>query len=305
MHRLSFEGHELVLLAEDIAKAKERLAGLKGVSFVKGDLLNVSADVLTDAMAGCGAVVHLAALLDYGAPEEKIMAVNAGGTEKVARAAENARVKRFVFMSSTSIYHRPPLLPIDEEQLPTPMNAYGRSKLAAEKALEKTKLNYIFIRAPAIYGPEFAEGFGQVLKMVKKGNMPIVGSGKNRMPFIHVDDVVQALILAVKTKESREAFIVSSGETMTQEECLNGIAEILEANKPSLHVPALLLYAAAWLDGLRAALGGKRFLRKEYVDGLVEDRTFDISKAEKMLGFHPKVSFKEGVTETAKALLRK
>ncbi|MFH0834978.1 MAG: SDR family oxidoreductase, partial [Candidatus Micrarchaeota archaeon] len=190
------------------------------------DLAEADEAQLAALLKGVDAVIHLAGILDYGAPDETIMRVNCGATEKLAKAAVKANVKRVVLMSSCSVWHGNSLpVPITEKTPRSPDSAYGRSKICAEEALRKSGVPFVIIRAPVIYGKEFREGFGAVVKLVRKGRMPLIGGGRNRIAFVHVDDVVRAIILAVKTKNFNEDYDIASGETLTQEECLRAVAK--------------------------------------------------------------------------------
>ncbi|MDP2718057.1 MAG: hypothetical protein Q8P02_04905, partial [Candidatus Micrarchaeota archaeon] len=96
-------------------------------------------------------------------------------------------------------------------------------------------------------------------------------------------------------------FIVTSGEETTQLDCLKTVADALGVPTPKKHVPLAAAYAMAGIDFWKSLMGGRRKLRRRYVDFLSEDRTFDISKAEKKLGYRPKVTLEKGVRELLKA----
>ncbi|MBI2445099.1 NAD-dependent epimerase/dehydratase family protein [Candidatus Micrarchaeota archaeon] len=288
------KGYKITALVRDVQKAHDVFQELN-VELVQGDITTVSQDVLRDAMRGKD-VVHIAAIVDFRASYDSLKAANVEGTRRVVQAASAEHVGRFIHMSSTGIYHHPKALPITEEQAPTPMAGYGRTKLEAEQAVQASDLDFVMIRAPAIYGPGFDEGFSMVVDWVKKGKMPIIGNGKNRVPLIHVDDVAQALMLALERKDvHRDAFIVTSGEELTQEQAYAIVAKKLHVPAPSKKVPVWLAYGLVLLDWLKGLAGKKRKLFKLYVDFLAEDRVFDISKARQKLGFTPQMTLEKGL----------
>ncbi len=269
------------------------------VQVVEHDLLADDFIGLAEACNGISSVVHLAGLVDYGASEQVLMKANYEATLRLVMAAELKHVQRFVFVSSTSIYRGVKLAEgdwINEHTLPAPTNAYGRSKLLAEKALEHSRLDYIIIRPPIVYGPGFTPGFSLVAHLLKKARLPFIGNAENHVAFIHVNDLVQALVLALECKNGRQSFIVTSGEQLTQKELLTGFANALGVPPPRRHVSFSVASHAfsllAWKDRL---LGKRQRFYKEYLHTLCEERRYDISKAKKGLGFHPAVSFKEGV----------
>ena len=234
--------------------------------------------------SGCRAVIHLAASIDYLAPEEELFEANVELTRKALAAAKKAKA-RFVFMSSTSLYHAPPSLPINEEQEPTPVNAYGRSKLAAEQLVKNSGLTHCIVRAPMVYGPGFKTGFCKVFKLLRKGKLQLIGNGKNRIAFIHVDDLVSALLLALKEKGE---FIVDSGEQYSQKELYSLACRELGVKTPHNQVPKWLAYALARASTFYAkAFHKKPLLLAEEVNTLAQDRVFDCSRA-RALGFKPR-----------------
>ncbi len=297
VHSLCQNGWHVTALVRDAQKARQLLP--KAVELVKADLKTASLDVLAEGIRG-KKVVHAAGLLDVQATDAELHEANVEATRRVVQAAMAVRAPKIVHVSSTAIYHKPKKLPIDEKQEPTPVSPYGQTKLEAEEIVRQSGVPYVILRPCAIYGPGFDAGFTQVAAWVKKRKMPIIGSGKNRIPLVHVKDVVQAVVLALEKPVQNEAFIVTSGEILTQEECLKAVAKALDAPAPQKHVPLAAAYALVAADFFRSLASGKRRLFKSYVDFLVQDRTFDISKARKGLCYRPAVGLESGVTEWLK-----
>ena len=275
-------------IGKRLVRAMRGKYSAKAVDREDVDLAEADEKQLAALLRGTDAIVHLAGILDYGAPDDVVMRVNCGATEKLANAAAKAKIKRFVFMSSCSVWHGNRLpVPITENTPRSPDSAYGRSKMCAEDALRKSGVPFVILRAPAIYGKEFKEGFGAVVKLVRKGRMPPIGGGKNNIAFVHVNDVVSAIILALKTKNINEDYDVTSGETLTQEECLRAVAKACNAKPAFFRVPVIAARIAALFTGIR----------QRYIGELVENRVFDISKARSMLGYAPRVRISDGLKE--------
>ncbi|VVB67876.1 L-arabinose 1-dehydrogenase (NAD(P)(+)) [Candidatus Norongarragalina meridionalis] len=275
-------------IGKHLVRAMAEKYEVRGVDREEVDLAEASEEQLASLLRGTDAIVHLAGILDYGAPDEVIMKVNCGATEKLAKAAAKAKIKRFVLMSSCSIWHGDDLpTPITEKTPRSPDSAYGRSKMCAEEALRKSGVSFVILRAPAIYGKDFREGFGAVVKLVKKGRMPLIGSGKNVISFVHVDDVVRALMLALKTENADEDYIVTSGERLTQEECLRAVAKACNIAPRFIRLPVVIAKIAAFFMGIR----------QRYIGELVENRVFDITKARSRLGYAPKIRISDGLKE--------
>ena len=301
VRQLLARGHSLRLLVRGVAKAKALFATVaKKVEFFEADLADGSAastKKLFEACKGVQVAVHLAAQVDYGVSGAEMFKANFGSTVRLLEACKEAKVKRFVFCSSTSLYHKASKTPIGESHALSPANAYGKSKLAAEIAVRASGIPFVILRPTLIYGPGFDTGFGPVVRLIRKKRMVIVGSGENRIALLHVDDAARAFVAAVESgkRAEGEAFIIS-GESVRQIDCYRGVAHALGVSEPKIHVPKSLLSAGAGVVEKIAPLFGKRpFLRREYVNTLGEDRVFSTDKAKRLLGWVPKVKFADAV----------
>lgn len=286
---------KISLLVRDVAAAK-KIFGPK-ITYYESDLNNdLDNAKIAKACNGVDNIIHLAGLIDYSASESQTMAVNFGGTARLLNAAKMQRKKpRILFLSSTSIY-RGINGKINENTPPRPINAYGKSKLASEKAIMESGLNFVIIRSPLIYGSDFKTGFSLIIRAIKSGKMPIIGFGKNVISYIHISDLVCALILCLESKLKSGTFIVSSGESKTQKELYTQIAKMLNVSPPGLHVPKFVVYSGAGLaHSLYRFFGKTPKVFREYVDTLADNREYDISKARKILHFQPKVPLEQGI----------
>jgi len=288
------------------AAASPTKARLFQANLAKGDLDDLAQ--IAAACKECDAVVHLAALVDYNAPRKRVFAVNADGTRRVLDAAKKAGcVKRFVFASSTSVYRAPRYLPIDERHPIAPSNAYGQSKAEAERLVRASGLPYVILRFALVYGPGFEEGYKYVAAKVKEGSMVLIGSGENRVAFVHASDAAQALVLAIEKREAvNRDFIIASDEPVTQEQALRAIADALGVKPPEKRMFKELAYAGAQFSQLKKRVGlGKGSLSPENVGTLSENRWYDVTKARTVLGFEARVRFEDGLHEFLSSLEKK
>jgi nucleoside-diphosphate-sugar epimerase len=130
--------------------------------------------------------------------------------------------------------------------------------------------------------------------MLEKGKMRIIGSGDNVIPFIHVNDITQAMLLASeKEKAIGETYIIAGEENKTQKELIEMSSHELKVKPPSKKIHPLLLR-------LMLKLSAKTEFGDEHLDLLASHRIFDISKAKNDLGFSPKVKLKDGIREMVK-----
>lgn len=181
--RLKQRGHAVRALVRDPARAATLEAA--GVTLARGDLL--VPDTLAAAVRGVDAVVHCAAFF-RGATPEQAHAVNDEGTRRLAEAAHDAGVARFVFTSTGLCYGPTGGRPATEDDASAPVDAYPLSKLAAERMLLATDgLDVRILRLPFVYGdgdPHIAD----VVPMLRAFPPGM------RMSIGHHADVAQAVI---------------------------------------------------------------------------------------------------------------
>ena len=290
-----------LLKRKERVRTLERREGkkLEGVEMVQGDILDV--DTVKRAMKGVDVVYHLAAIVDYQpVPENVMRLVNVTGTKILL---EHSNAKKFIYLSSTGVYGKNMKEnPANESTAFNPHSFYGKTKAIAEKmVLEK---GGIVIRSPPIFGPGFDVGFDFVLTQLEKGKMPIIGSGQNRIHWIHINDLIEALLLAKDRGKLGEAYLVGGKEIRTQRELLSLLAKYLKVESPHKKVSATLAKALAYYKMFGAVARGKKpRLVPEHITRIIDNRTFDISKARRELGFEPKVGYEEAAKEIVEEYL--
>jgi dihydroflavonol-4-reductase len=266
---------------------------------------------LAGSCDGVDAVIHcacaVASTFDAGrAAEAAFMAVNRDGTANLAREVLKHPGLRLVQVSSTAAMGSPRSRVVDEDSPCDPRTPYQRSKRAAEEALlERVPdgLNVVIIRTCVIAGP--GKERSELLKMfrlVRRGIFPFLGDNLDvQKPMIHVDDVVQALLLATQHGRPGGIYLVTSGVRHTMREILS-IAQALTGG-PRTHV-AIPVEAAR--IAARVLAHAKRFapdwnppLTAERIDLFIADRQIDISRARHELHYQPvRTNLEEMLAET-------
>jgi nucleoside-diphosphate-sugar epimerase len=271
---------------------RKRMVEYEEVKISYGDLLDK--DSLRGAVEDVVTIYHLAAVVDYLAPKDLMFKVNVLGTKNLL---EVCRDKKFIYLSSTAVMGRKfKEIPANEKTPCKPSNYYGWTKYEAEKLVKR--YNGIIIRSTNVFGPGFREGYEFILSQLEKGKLPIIGDGKNFIHWIHVNDLIQALLLAGERGKPGEIYIVAGKEVKTQKECLDLLCKYLGVEPPRKYVPVWLAKLSAYYSMMKAKMRGKRpTLIPEYVDKIASNRTFDISKARRELGFKPQVSYEEAAKE--------
>lgn len=277
-----------------------------GVTVYRGDI--TQPESLAAPAAGADGVVHLAAMQDVWRPAEVYRAVNVGGTRNVAQAALTAGARRFVHMSSSSVYGMGHGRPVDEAFPLAPFpDPYPVTKAEADRAVQlmikRDGLPGVILRPDQIFGPGDVLHFGAMAERTLAGRCFLVGQGDNRMPFVYIDDLVGALLLALDHDAAPgNAYNVSSDRPFTQRQMLTAIAQDTGGSPPGPSVPYRALYAAGYLaERLTAALppGRRPPVTRLGVAFFGTDNRYAIGKAETELGYRPKVGLRDGVRMAA------
>jgi dTDP-glucose 4,6-dehydratase len=262
------------------------------IELIRGDIRN-DKDI-QKSIKGVSYVFHMAAIASVPqsvAQPVETHEVNITGTLKLLEASRKTGVKRFIFTSSSSVYGETEKFPSREEDLPQPESPYAASKIMGEyycrNFSELYGLETVALRYFNVYGPRqnpksrYANVIPIFLKRLLDGVSPEVHwDGKQSRDFVHVDDVVAANILAMKkTNISGEAFNIGSHSEIRIIDCLLAIQKILGLKK------------------VKIIHGPKR-------EGDVRRTFADITKARRLLGFRPGVSFKEGLRRTVHWFLK-
>lgn len=265
---------------------QENLRALEGkTEVVQGDLLDPAA--VRGAMEGVEVVFHQAALRSVPFSVENpalVNRVNVEGTLNVLIAAREAGVRRVVYASSSSVYGDSRVLPKGEKQLPAPLSPYAVSKLAGEhycKVFSKLyDLETVSLRYFNVYGPrqdpnsQYAAVIPRFVCRALQGQpLEVHGDGLQSRDFTYIDNVVAANLLAAECREADGGvFNVGQGAT-------HSLMDLLEL--------------------LRRLLGRElRWLHTEARAGDVRTSLADITRAERCLGYRPRVSFEEGIAST-------
>ncbi len=229
-------------------------------------------------MEGVKYLFHMA-VLPYGPcslfPRECVN-VNIIGTMNVIEAACDDKVKKVVYSSASAVYGDSEFI-VDERHPLNVGSLYGASKLMGELMVrnlcEKNGVDYIILRYMNVYGQGQKNGLIPVmLNGINKGTPPtIYGDGSQSFDFVHVDDVVQANILAAESRVTGEAFNIGGDDERTIKEVVDMMLEMAHSGLMPIYKP---------VEGLQ-----------------VKRRVGSSQKARGMLGYNPKVEFNEGIKE--------
>jgi UDP-glucose 4-epimerase len=269
----------------------ESVGGFNGVELIVGDILDEELAVKVTKEADV--IIHLAANTGVGPSVENPRAdcmANVIGTFNYLEAARINNVPRFIFASSGAPAGEVEP-PIHEELPPHPVSPYGASKLAGEgycSAYYKTfNIQTVMLRFGNVYGPGSLHKSSIVAKFIRqalnKETLEIYGDGAQTRDFIYIDDLINALRLAVTTESiGGEAFQIASNQETTVGEITEKMIEILNQNG---------------INDINVINGETRL-------GDVKRNYSDTSKAKNRLGWQPKMSQEEGLKITVEYFLK-
>ena len=273
------------------------------VSYFQGDL--TKADDVLEACKGMDLVVHAGALSTVWGPWEDFYQANVLGTKYVLEACRQVGMQRLVYVSSPSIYAAPKdQLAIKESDAPevNNLNNYIRSKLASERLFKDyPDVPSIILRPRGLFGIGDTSILPRVIHLSQKIGIPLIGDGRQLMDMTCVENVALAIRLAIEAPEAKgEVYNITNGEPRAfrdlLEESLTGLGYPIKYRK----IPASLISGiASSLEFLYKTLNlkGEPPLTRYTYYLLRYSQTLDISKAERELGYRPKISISEGIEQ--------
>lgn len=243
--------------------------------------------LLDEAIKGSDSVVHLAALstldLCNMQPDEAV-STNIYGTYCVLESAKRSGIGKVIFCSSSAVYGRPLWMPVDEEHPLRPLNLYGVTKLSAEKLMEayyeNEGIETVILRFGNAYGLGLYTHWDAVIpKFVRLGlngnPLTIYGDGESSRDFVHVEDIVSAIILALKKKGIGGEACNVGGEVLK----VGVIAELVS-------------------DELKKSIGrNANIVHLPPRLGETDKIGYKLDKIERVLGYRPRFTVRYGVEQ--------
>jgi nucleoside-diphosphate-sugar epimerase len=289
--RLLADGHDvrsLDVVALDDAELE------RSVDELRGDIRD--RESVRKLVDGAEVVVHAAAALPIQASRESIRSVNVGGTENVLRAAHDAAVRRVVVISSTAVYGIPEKHPIEEDDPLVGVGWYGESKIDAEGLCRVAAVETTIVRPKTFIGPERLGVFEILFDWIREGRrIYTLGKGDNRYQLLAVDDLVDAIVRAgEEPTAARETFNVGATEFGTVRSDLQALIDHAGSSSRLQPVPVKPAeIALRGLELLRVSPLAEWHYKTAHKDSFV-----DVTKAQRLLGWQPRLSNREALIET-------
>lgn len=245
-----------------------------GIEEIEGDFTDP--EVAEKAAQGASAVVHCAATV--GPDMETARRVNVDGTRAMVEAALSARVRRYVQISTLSVYARVPEDLLDEDApLKQEGDPYGFTKAEADRvvlAAMERGLPAVILRPGAILGLHRTSTWAvRMPERIRDGKIQLRGDGRETIPWVHIEDLVGAVLLALEDdRASGRVYNVADG-VMTWRRYTDDVRGWFGA--PPLEETPVAEFGEYWMG------------------------RFDASRIRRELGYAPKRGYDEGMGEAA------
>lgn len=227
--------------------------------------------------------------------------VNTMGTQKLLGAARDAGVRRFVLVSSVKAMGEGSSDCPDETVACVPATPYGESKLAAERLVMEGGYvpEPVVLRLSMVYGNSEKGNLPRMIRAVGRGRFPPLPETGNGRSMVHVDDVVQAAMLAAERPEAvGQTYIVTDGTPYSTSQIHAWICEALGRSVPSWSLPMPVWRALARIGDGIGRLRGRRFMfDSDALDKLVDSACYNSGKIEDELGFRPQHHLRDSLPE--------
>ena len=286
VRELLSRGHGVRVLDNFTTGHRANLDGLAGeLEIIEGDIRDRA--VVSQAVEGISHILHQAALpsvVRSVADPLTSHEVNVTGTLNLLLAARNAKVERFVFASSSSVYGDTTELPKEEGMHPRPLSPYAIGKLCAEQYCRVFHslyaLNTVVLRYFNVFGPRqdpnspYSAAIPMFIRAILNGQRPgVKGDGRQTRDFTYVANVVHANLLACTAKDvGGEVFNVGGGQRYSLLDLLSSLGKLGKTPVDPVFEPPR--------------------------PGDVRDSQADINRAQRSLGYAPIVGFDDGLRET-------
>src|SRR5664280_671187 len=239
-------------------------------------------------LRGVDFIVHLAGMAHSRVADtasSEFDQINWMATQQLAQAAKEVGIDRFIYISSVRAQvGASAVQAIREQDEPRPTNQYGRSKLAAEQAIQAAGVPFTIFRPVVVYGPH-PKGNMRTLVRLARSPLPLpVASFTSRRSMLAVDNLIAAIIFALKNPATiGETYLVADSKAMTIGEILTMLRKIQGRSSSTISIPQVIIRLLLIICG-----------RKDLWSRLSENFVVDTSKLESV-GWRPAIDTYKGL----------
>lgn len=276
------------------------------VSMFTGDMYDHA--TLNNICVGYDVVFHLAGYAhaddsNSDKADSKHWKTTVDGTSAMLHEAVSAGVQRFIFVSTTKARGESNVNCEDEIGTDHPLTCYGRAKLAAEKivleASESQRIQTAVLRLPLVYGAGNKGNIPRMIAAIDQGRFPPLLHLHNKRSMVHVDDVVQALLLiADQPIPSGNVYVVTDGQIYSTSDIYVAICCALGKTPPTWSMPIWVLRTGAILGDLVGKILGRNIgLNSFSLEKLLGSACYKSDKIQRELNFKPRHNLYDALPE--------
>jgi nucleoside-diphosphate-sugar epimerase len=259
--------------------------------------------VVERSMKGVEFVFHLAAAFrELNVPNSFYDEVNVEGTRIVLHAARREGVRKLVYCSTCGVHGNVDQPPANEDAPIRPADYYQRTKYEAEPLVKREAgdVEIVILRPAAIYGPGDPERFFMIFKRVARGTFPMFGSGRTLYHPLYIDNLVDSFLLCLTPGVGRgREYLIADEKYYPIEEIVRAVARALDVPVRIPHYPVLPVVALGHVvEKVCKPLGLTPPIFPRRVDWYRQNRAFDITRAQRELGYRPRIELDEGLRQT-------
>jgi len=250
-------------------------------------------------------VINCASLSSPWGTYDAFYKANCSTQRNLIQASKQSKIKRYIYISSPSIYFDFKNTTAVNENTPLPeklVNNYAVTKVEAEKMITDSGLEYVILRPRALVGAGDTVIMPRMIRSYEEGRLKIIGTGENEVDLTSVSNFIDAIWLAITTKtiNCNTDYNITNGKPVKLWDAINYMLEKLGYPKITKKIPVSILYKIAYLMELKSKyITTKRepVLTRYSVGILANSVWFDISKAKNKLRYIPKQSTQEAMDE--------
>ena len=298
-------GHHVHIMGRDFSSTDRLIAA--GAIPIVADLRN--ADAVIAACKGMDVAYHVGALSAPWGRSQDFHEINVNGTAAVIEGCKRHQVRRLIYVSSPSVVFAGQ----DQHELTEAVaypkrftSVYSLTKKLGEDLVNAAHLDLetIVLRPKAMFGPGDRSLLPRLIATARSGGLRQIGAGRNLVDLTYVENVVDALVLALDASEAiGKTYHITNDEHINLWDTIRTVLDKLSLPTSMRSVPLGIALGAARVMEMRASVTGREPLLTRYsVQILARTQTYNIVAAKRDLAYAPRISFAEGMQRTLIAL---
>lgn len=298
IENLKGKNYFITCLVRKISNKKDIDFLLKNnAKIIYGDILNIKS--LIKPIKQADTIIHIAGILgSFNRKENDYININITGTKNIVNECNKYKnKKRLIYCSSAGVLGN--IINGNENSIPNPTNIYEKTKLDAEKIVKKYS-NYIILRPEFLYG-KYDNHVLNLFNSIKKKHFFLIGKGNSLLHPTYIDDLINIIEKIIENKDIKnETFIIAGNNIISVRDFYLLICKYFNIKPNKLNIPYFLakLYVLI-IEKIALKFNFHPILTKSRLYFFTKSRSFNISKAKKILNYNP-IDLEIGLEKTIK-----